>query len=124
MSHYRTEYWGELMSQPSTAIYCPQCDKMFDHPSGNRNHIQNMLKMHMQVHEPRTVSCPVCGDQRFRSTTNAVQHVESGSCRGCKGKENARQQIYKYISNKQVRNVQLKCEYTPTITPGVPCTAC
>ena len=105
MSHYRTEYWGELRMQQSTAIYCPQCDKMFDHPSGNRNHIQNMLKMHMQVHEPRTVSCPVCGDQRFRSTTNAVQHVESGSCRGCKGKDNARQQIYKFISNKQVRNV-------------------
>ena len=83
-----------------------------------------MLKMHIQVHEPRTVSCPVCGDQRFRSTTNAVQHVESGSCRGCKGKENARQQIFKFISNKQVRNVQLKCEYTPTITPGVPWTAC
>ena len=101
MSHYRPDYWKEFKGQQSTAVYCPECNKMFDHPSGNRKHIENMLRQHMQVHQPRTVSCPVCGDQRFRSTTNAVQHVESGSCRGCKGKENARKQIYEFIGSRE-----------------------
>eukprot|EP00092_Neocalanus_flemingeri_P002738 GFUD01002931.1.p1 GENE.GFUD01002931.1~~GFUD01002931.1.p1 ORF type:complete len:158 (+),score=31.98 GFUD01002931.1:124-597(+) len=85
----------------STAIHCPQCGKMFDHPSGNKKHIKNMLTQHLQVHQPKTVSCPVCGETRFRSNTNAVQHVESGSCSGCKGKENARQQIHNFIASKK-----------------------
>ena len=102
MAHHNSEYWKDMKYHPSTAIYCPNCNKMFDHPNGNKKHIDNMLKQHMQVHAPRNVSCPVCGDQRFRNATNAVQHVESGSCKGCKGKETAREQIYKFISNKPV----------------------
>ena len=27
---------------------------------------------HLQVHEPRSVCCPLCGEQRFRSPINAV----------------------------------------------------
>merc|ERR1712183_59699 len=74
----------------------------FDHPSGNKKHIENMLKQHMQVHGPCMVPCPICGVKKmFRSATNAVQHVESGACGGCKGKEKAREQIYKFISNKK-----------------------
>ena len=46
---------------------------MFDHPSGNRKHIENMLKQHIQVHEPLMVSCPIFGVKKmFRSATNAV----------------------------------------------------
>ena len=46
---------------------------MFDHPSGNRKHIENMLKQHIQVHEPRMVPCPIFGVKKmFRSATNAV----------------------------------------------------
>ncbi|KAL7576681.1 hypothetical protein ACA910_005608 [Epithemia clementina (nom. ined.)] len=57
--------------------------------------------MHQQVHRPRNVACPVCGDQRFRSGANAVQHVESGYCRGCRGTPaQARQQIYEFASRQ------------------------
>eukprot|EP00090_Calanus_glacialis_P006706 TRINITY_DN1523_c0_g1_i2.p1 TRINITY_DN1523_c0_g1~~TRINITY_DN1523_c0_g1_i2.p1 ORF type:complete len:147 (+),score=25.86 TRINITY_DN1523_c0_g1_i2:89-529(+) len=84
-----------------SAIYCPVCSKRFDHPSGNQKHIRNMLDQHMQVHKPRNVSCPVCKETRFRSAINAVQHVESGACSGCRGKENAREQIYNFIGSNQ-----------------------
>merc|ERR1719508_248339 len=48
------------------------------------------------------VPCPICGVKKmFRTATNAVQHVESGACGGCRGKEKAREQIYKFISNKK-----------------------
>lgn len=73
---------------------CSECNRDFDS--------QNELNMHMQVHRPRNVSCPVCGDTRFRSGANAVQHVESGYCRGCRGSSNARQQIYNYASGQRV----------------------
>mmetsp|Transcript_16355 Transcript_16355/g.39897 ORF Transcript_16355/g.39897 Transcript_16355/m.39897 type:complete len:236 (+) Transcript_16355:62-769(+) len=61
---------------------------------------ENNLQQHMQVHQPRNVACPVCGEQRFRSATNAVQHVESGSCSSCRGKDNARDAIYRFVSAK------------------------
>jgi len=83
------------------ARVCPQCDKVFNHRSGNQRFIDNMLKQHMQVHKPRNVSCPVCDETRFRSSINAVQHVESGSCSKCSGKENAREKIYKFIATHQ-----------------------
>ena len=46
---------------------------------------QNELTMHMQTHRPRNTACPVCGEIRFASAANAVAHVESGSCSGCRG---------------------------------------
>lgn len=66
----------------------------------NVMNVEESLGMHMQVHRPRDISCPVCGETRFRSGANAVQHVESGFCSGCTGKDNARQQIYNYASNR------------------------
>ncbi|KAL7576684.1 hypothetical protein ACA910_005610 [Epithemia clementina (nom. ined.)] len=48
---------------------CRVCDRCFDN--------NNQLNMHLQVHRPRNVACPVCGERRFRSGANAVQHVES-----------------------------------------------
>lgn len=71
---------------------CRSCSRQF------RN--QNELNMHMQVHRPRNVACPVCGDTRFKSGANAVQHVESGYCSGRPGRQNAREQIYKFSSTK------------------------
>lgn len=50
---------------------------------------------------PRDVACPVCGDVRFKSGMGAVMHVESGACRGCLGADNARHQIYGFISNNR-----------------------
>ena len=71
---------------------CELCDRSFSS--------RNALEMHQQVHRPLDYACPVCGDKRFKSGANAVQHVESGYCRGCLGRENARHQIYKYVSSK------------------------
>ena len=68
---------------------CKECGREFTN--------QNNLNMHMQVHRPRQFHCPVCGDVRFKSPANAVQHIESGYCRGCRGQDNARKQIYNFV---------------------------
>ena len=103
---------------------CGQCYREFN--------TQNELNMHMQVHRPRNVACPICGEQRFRSGANAVQHVESGYCSGCYGRDNARQQIYDFARSQS--GMQPYLSGTPMITNGgyhdsVPdfpyqCTAC
>lgn len=72
--------------------------------------------MHMQTHRPRSVACPLCGEERFRSGANAVQHVESGHCSGCRGRENARQQIYRFTSGQ--RAMQRYMNDVPQITYG------
>ncbi len=82
---------NEVSRAPS--YECSVCYRTFDN--------QNNLDMHMQVHRPKQVACPVCGERRFKSGANAVQHVESGYCSGCRGAENARNQIYQYAQSKQ-----------------------
>jgi DNA-directed RNA polymerase subunit RPC12/RpoP len=57
--------------------------------------------MHMQTHRRRDIACPVCGERRFASGANAVQHVESGYCSGCRGKDNARKSIYEFARQQQ-----------------------
>lgn len=60
--------------------------------------------MHLQVHRPRNDACPICGDRRFRSGANAVQHVESGYCSGCYSTDgdNDRQQIYNFARSQHL----------------------
>ena len=77
-----------MAAVPVMYYTCSTCDRNFS--------TQNELNMHMQVHRARNVSCPVCGETRFKSGANAVQHVESGYCSGCRGADNARQQIYDF----------------------------
>eukprot|EP00934_Nitzschia_sp_Nitz4_P004575 Nitzschia sp. Nitz4//scaffold38_size140716//90164//90511//NITZ4_003151-RA/size140716-exonerate_protein2genome-gene-0.108-mRNA-1//-1//CDS//3329550090//4565//frame0 len=72
--------------------------------------------MHMQTHRPRNFSCPICGEQRFRSGANAVQHVESGYCAGCSGKQNARNQIYRFASRQQAMRPYMT--HVPMLTNG------
>jgi DNA-directed RNA polymerase subunit RPC12/RpoP len=79
-------------ANPPPTYQCSDCPRTFDN--------QNNLEMHKQVHRPRNVSCPICGEQRFKSGANAVQHVESGYCNGCRGVDNARNQIYQFASSK------------------------
>jgi hypothetical protein len=50
----------------------------------------------------------------FRSGANAVQHVESGYCSGCRGQDNARQQIYDYARGQ--RGMQRFMGETPLLT--------
>jgi hypothetical protein len=70
----------------------------------------------MQVHCPRNVPYPVCGEVRFRSGANAVQHVESGYCSGCRGHDNARQQIYNFASLKPTMKPNMNS--VPQLTYG------
>ena len=46
----------------------------------------------------RNLPCPVCGHKFFANIAHAVQHVESGSCPSCPGRENAARQIYQFVS--------------------------
>jgi DNA-directed RNA polymerase subunit RPC12/RpoP len=93
---------------------CSTCGRYFNS--------QNNLNMHMQVHRPRTIACPVCGEARFGSGANAVQHVESGHCTGCRGTDNARQEIYKFVNGKQQMRqfMPLMLEYQGQATNQVP----
>ena len=72
--------------------FCQVCSRQFNNT--------NELKMHMQVHRPRNVACPLCGEERFRSGANAVQHVESGYCSGCRGRPNAERNIFRFASSQ------------------------
>ena len=54
----------------------------------------------MVVHKPRNVSCPVCGEQRFRNPRDAVAHVESGYCTSCTGQDNALKHIYQFTQQR------------------------
>ena len=95
----------------SAVVYqysCQECQSCFSN--------LNELNMHMQVHRPRNVACPLCGEGRFRSGANAVQHVESGFCTGCRGATNAREQIYKFASSQ--RAMQPYLSDVPRLTNG------
>ena len=70
---------------------CPQCRREF--------RTEHDLTQHMKVHRSRDVACPVCGDRRFASGANAVAHVESGFCTGCRGKDNARAAIHGFVAH-------------------------
>lgn len=88
--------------------FCRVCRRQFDHP--------NELEMHMQTHRPRSIACPLCGEERFRSGANAVQHVESGYCSGCRGSANARRQIYRFASSQN--GMQPYVNNAPRLTYG------
>jgi len=77
--------------QSSCGFICRECGRRFEN--------MNNLQQHMQVHQPRNVRCPLCGNQRFRNAANAVQHVESGYCTSCLGQSNARSQIFNFIQS-------------------------
>jgi len=95
-------------SQQYHQYQCGECNRVFA--------TQNELNMHMQVHRPRSVACPICKERRFRSGANAVQHVESGFCTGCRGTQNARDSIYKFAQQQQTMQPYLTS--TPMLTNG------
>lgn len=106
---FKGDGYSRCMDCVNPPIYqCGTCHRTFNN--------QNELNMHMQVHRPRNVACPVCGERRFKSGANAVQHVESGYCTGCKGSERARDQIYQYANSKKAMRPYLTG--TPLLTNG------
>ena len=56
-------------------------------------HSHILLCCSLQVHRPRLIPCILCGSKLFGDVSGMVQHVESGSCRGCRGPAQARAQI-------------------------------
>lgn len=75
--------------QTHSDVWCGQCDRVFCNA--------NARQQHAQVHQPRNVACPLCHETRFRSSTNAVQHIEGGACTACRGQDNARAAIYGFV---------------------------
>ena len=78
---------------------CPDCITATQQPvdcdvCGREFGSDNELQMHMKTHLSKDVACPLCGVCRFASSSNAVAHVESGSCPECLGADNARRGIY------------------------------
>lgn len=85
-----TDLRSKTSTIPSSSVTqqhkCTKCPAAF---SGS-----NALKMHMQTHLLSIVKCPRCSS-KFRSSANVLQHIESGYCRGTRGKEVARKVIYR-----------------------------
>jgi len=77
---------------------CLICTQVFE--GHNLSAGLNQLKEHAVVHQAKTVQCPVCRDEnkKFRSAADAVLHLESGYCPSCRGKDNAKNNIYKFIT--------------------------
>ena len=59
----------------------------------------------------RQIDCIVCHTKKFATMGHVVQHVESGRCVGCSGKDNARKMIHQYIRNSN--QGQLLVGYDP-----------
>lgn len=124
----------------SSCLKCVQIDSRTIYECGlccKVHFSENELNHHLQTHSPRKVACPVCRERRFRSTTQAVQHIESGFCRGCIGQENARNIIYRFTSSEPAMRRYLTedgilimtvegLELYPIAVPGKPyqCPAC
>jgi len=99
---------------------CPECHRGF--------RTAHDLFQHSKVHLPRTVSCPICGVKQFKNAANAVAHVESGYCSGCLGQDNARTQIFEYVSRHapSLRVPMIENGYSAYGVPDMPyrCTFC
>lgn len=104
------------VAEKQQPVTCPHCYGTFSSQNALDMHLQKCrptcticqrsfsqrhdLDQHMKTHRPKNVSCPVCGAQRFGSGADAVAHVESGYCTGCRGADNARRQIYDFTRQK------------------------
>ena len=66
---------------------CNVCFKVF----ATKNQMKGHMKDTDHGLEPRKrdVACPLCRVKKFKSSSGAVAHVESGSCTNCQGKDKA-----------------------------------
>lgn len=76
----------------------------------------------MKVHIPKDVQCPVCKQKSFSRGADAVAHVESGYCSGCRGKSQARQQIHDFVGRNagQLLVPQIENGHGDGATPDYP----
>jgi hypothetical protein len=106
-------------SSQQTQEYTPTIITYQCHTCSREFSTQNQLNMHMQVHRPKTVACLICGEVKFKSAANAVQHAESGYCTGCRGtKENARRQIYDFATKQGGAAMNRYLTHTPMLEYG------
>lgn len=123
---------------------CEHCDEQFLSRAALMEHMEydhnicdicgrdfrsaNGLFQHSKTHVPKNVSCPICGDKKFRNAANAVAHVESGYCSGCRGKDFARTKIHQFMTQNAPIFLAPMIENGPG-SAGVPdrpyrCTCC
>jgi hypothetical protein len=79
---------------------CPTCGKILRSESD--------LSTHMTTHLQKNLLCPACGLRSYAQISSAVQHVESGNCRGCRGQEVARNVIYSFVRSTPQGRALLK----------------
>ena len=111
-------------------VTCKDCDRDFTRcvECGREFHGRNMtdslnqLREHQKTHRPKNIVCPVCRSQekKFKSGADAVLHVESGYCPGCRGRDNAERQIYNFVRRQApgLINNQLMIEYGDSAVPS------
>ena len=96
---------------------CYICKKSFN--SGNRKIDENSLKQHMQSHNDRNTPCPICNIKKFQNGAGATQHVESGACMMCPGKEDARKKIFEFFKKHRITRQFLTTDALTYIDVGV-----
>jgi Zn-finger nucleic acid-binding protein len=72
---------------------CGFCERSFS--------TRGALDQHMDDQHAKQISCPACAVTRFRSLTSALQHLESGQCPHCQGKQNARYEVYQVVAGNR-----------------------
>ena len=127
--------------QPAT---CPYCSRELRNRNGLQAHMrsciptcttcsrtfgsENSLKQHMKTHAPREIECPFChGPKKYKNGANVVAHVEYGYCKACRGKDNARDQIFGFVNRNAPGLTQnLQIGWDNNQTPDIPyrCTYC
>ena len=91
----------KLISTDTTLVSttCNVCFKVF----ATKNQMKGHMKDTDHGLEPRKrdVACPLCRVKKFKSSSGAVAHVESGSCTNCQGKDKARQAVFGFVCAKK-----------------------
>jgi len=82
-----------------TAVECQVCDRTFD-KRGTKAANESSLRYHMQTHKEASLACPGC-KRLYRHVSAVSMHFESGFCKGCRGKFNARQKMFDFARNSQ-----------------------
>ena len=105
-SNYSTNQWWKGSGQSkckwcvNKRVRCDICGKNFIG--------MNQLKQHKQVHLPRNVRCPGCGEQRFRRVADAVAHYENGYCDSCRDVSQAQRNVKNFAKSIPALNGMLR----------------
>jgi len=97
-SKNRSSYSGNQWRKGAGSSRCRTCVEGYEcHVCGRKFDDTNELDMHLQVHRPRSVPCPVCRSKFFKSEANAVQHLEGGYCPNCPDEQLLHEELYDWF---------------------------